>query len=111
MIGQPQTKAEPVPHNPRQPVPQRVEREVLAFTSTWCGGCKADKPKIAELRRQGVKITEIDIAERQDLARKYQIEVLPTYVVLENGVEVQRTNSILAIIAIVKWLLITIITL
>ena len=84
VIGQPQTKPEPVPHCPCQPEQQQVEREVLAFTSPWCGGCRTDKPKLTELRRQGVKITEINV-------------------------EVQRTGSITAIIAIVKWLLIRII--
>ena len=109
VIGQPQTKPEPVPHCPCQPEQQQVEREVLAFTSPWCGGCRTDKPKLTELRRQGVKITEINVDEQADLAERYNIQTLPTYVVLENGVEVQRTGSITAIIAIVKWLLIRII--
>lgn len=111
VIEQPQRESEPVPHNPSQPGEQQVEREVLAFTSPWCGGCRADKPKIAELRRQGVKITEINVDEQPDLAARYNIQSLPTYVVLENGTEVQRTQSITAILAIVKWLLIRIISL
>lgn len=110
VIGQPQTNPEPVPHAPLQPNQVRVEREVLAFTAPWCGGCQKDKAQIAELRDKGVKITEINIDERPDLAQQYNVTVVPTYVVLENGTEVQRTNSILTIVSMLVWLLMKIIT-
>lgn len=106
-IGQPQTNPETVPSDPVTPGPNTiaVEREVLAFTATWCGGCRQDKPQIAMLRERGVKITEINIDERPDLAKQYGVTVVPTYVVLENGVEVERTTSIITIISMIIWLL------
>jgi thioredoxin 1 len=110
VIGQPQTKPEPVPHVPSQPKQQHVEREVLAFTTPWCSACQKDKDEIAELRRKGVKITEINIDERPDLAEQYDVQVVPTYVVLQDGVEVQRTNSIVTILSMVIWLLAKIIS-
>jgi thiol-disulfide isomerase/thioredoxin len=104
-IGQPQTKPEPVPSVPSEPEQVFVEREVLAFSAPWCSGCQKDKPQIADLRSRGVTITEINIDERPDLAEKYGITSVPTYVVLENGVEVERTQSIVTIISMIIWLL------
>ncbi len=80
-------------------------REVLFFTQPSCPPCEADKPKVEELRRKGAKITEINIREQPDLARQYQIRSTPTYVVLEDGVEVERTQSISVLITILVKLL------
>lgn len=76
------------------------ETEILFFTMPGCGPCEQVKPQLEELRRQGTKITEIDIYEHPDLGRKYQITRTPMFVVLEDGVEVQRTSSISALILI-----------
>lgn len=100
-IGQPQTNPETVPSEPATPNTISVEREVLAFSAPWCSGCQKDKPQIAMLRERGVKITEINIDERPDLAEQYGVTVVPTYVVLENGVEVERTTSIVTIISMI----------
>jgi len=80
-------------------------REVLFFTQPGCPPCDRDKPKVEELRQKGVKITEINIRERPDLTRQYQIRSTPTYVVLENGVEIERTQSVSALIIILAKLL------
>ena len=80
-------------------------REVLFFTRPGCPPCEAAKPKVEELRRKGVKITTINIREQPDLARQYQIQSTPTFVVLEDGVEVERTQSISVLITILVKLL------
>ena len=87
-----------------EPVPETIS-EVLFFTQPGCPPCEADKPKVEELRRKGVKITEINIRERPDLMRQYQIRSTPTYIVLEDGVEVERTQSISVLITVLVKLL------
>jgi len=83
-------------------------REVLFFTATWCKPCQEAKPRAEELRKQGMKVTEIDIDKNPELARKYRIKQVPTFVVLEDGVEIKRTNSVLTLIIILvkvlKWI-------
>jgi thiol-disulfide isomerase/thioredoxin len=79
--------------------------EVLAFTAKWCPACQRDKPRLEELRRQGVNLTEIDADEHPELIRKHRIKQLPTYIVLEDGVEVERTGDIILIISIVSAIL------
>ncbi len=84
-------------------------REVLFFSATWCQPCQQAKPRVEELRKQGMKVTEFDIDEHPDLARKYRITQVPTFIVLEDGVEIKRTSSVLTLILILvkvlKWLL------
>jgi thiol-disulfide isomerase/thioredoxin len=94
----PQVEPEP------EPEPE-VTREVLFFTQPGCPPCEEAKPQLEELRHKGVKITEINIRERPDLARQYNIRGTPTYVVLEDGVEIERTQSITVLITILVKLL------
>lgn len=78
---------------------------VLAFTADWCQACQRDKPKLAELRRRGIDVVEIGYDVRPDLVRKYRVRRLPTYIVLQNGEEVERTESILLLIKILRFIL------
>ena len=75
-------------------------REVLFFTSKGCPPCKAAQPQVRAIRRQGVKVTEIDYHANPELVRKYNITKTPTFIVLEDGVEVERTSSITTLILI-----------
>jgi len=86
------------------PTPQTTH-QVLAFTVDWCQACQQDKPKLADLRRQGVEVIEIDYDARPDLVRKYRVRRLPTYIVLKDGEEVERTESILLLIKILRFIL------
>ena len=65
-------------------------RTAKYFTATWCGPCKAFKPIILELISEGYNITIHDIDENQSLASKYGVRSVPTTVIEENGVEVDR---------------------
>lgn len=91
-------------HTP-SPAPKAPRHQVYAFTADWCQACQRDKPKLAELRRRGIEVFEIDYDARPDLARKYRIRRLPTYIVLEDGKEVERTESILLLIKILRFIL------
>jgi len=112
-IGQEAAAEAPIAPGPPQGEQPNLEpalepepaREVLFFTQPGCPPCEAAKPKIAELRAKGVKITTINIRERPDLMQQYQIRSTPTYVVLEDGVEVERTQSISVLITILVKLL------
>ena len=65
-------------------------RTAKYFTATWCGPCKAFKPIILELISEGYNITIHDVDENQELSSKYGVRSIPTTVIEENGVEVDR---------------------
>ena len=60
------------------------------FSATWCGPCKTFKPIMNEIVGEGHSVQFIDIDQSQDLAAKYGVRSVPTTVIEENGIEVDR---------------------
>ena len=60
------------------------------FSATWCGPCKTFKPVMNEIAGEGHSVQFIDIDQSQDLAAKYNVRSVPTTVIEENGIEVDR---------------------
>lgn len=88
---------------------QDTSVRVMAFTAKWCQQCEKDKAELQKLRKQGVEIIEIDVDREPATADRYNVTHLPTYVVEENGVEVERTGSVSVLgtilIALLVWLI------
>jgi thioredoxin 1 len=70
-------------------------KEVLKFSASWCGPCKALSMTLKDIDDLGVEIKEIDIDDQLDLAAQYNIRSVPTLVVLEGGSEVRRKSGAL----------------
>ena len=60
------------------------------FTATWCGPCKAFKPVMTEIMKEGHSVQILDIDDNKELAQQYNVRSVPTTVIEENGVEVDR---------------------
>jgi thioredoxin 1 len=60
------------------------------FSATWCGPCKSFKPVMNEIAGEGHSVQFIDIDQSQDLAAKYNVRSVPTTIIEENGIEVDR---------------------
>jgi len=60
------------------------------FSATWCGPCKTFKPIMNEISGEGYSVQFIDIDQQQDLAARYNVRSVPTTVIEENGMEVDR---------------------
>ena len=60
------------------------------FSATWCGPCKVFKPVMNEIAGEGHHVEFIDIDNMSDLASKYNVRSVPTVVIEEGGVEVDR---------------------
>ena len=60
------------------------------FGATWCGPCKTFKPVMNEVVGEGHSVQFIDIDQQQDLAAKYNVRSVPTVIIEEGGVEVDR---------------------
>lgn len=82
-----------LPRNDFQQQQLSTKGEVLFFNATWCGPCKQMKPIVKKLRHQGYHMRDVDIDRHRDLASKYGIRAVPTFVFLENGDEVNRFSG------------------
>ena len=60
------------------------------FSAAWCGPCKAFKPVMTEIKNEGYSVEFIDIDMLTDLAQQYNVRSVPTVVIEEGGVEVDR---------------------
>ena len=76
-----------------KPVDWNTRGEVLFFNATWCGPCRQMKPIVAQMRRQGYRLRDVDVDRNRNLAEKYGIRAVPTFVFLENGSEVNRFSG------------------
>jgi len=73
----------------RQPQPPPIM--VYEFTNLeTCAPCKQAAPIVKELIHDGYPILVVDLAKKPELAEKFHIEGLPTFVRVENGRETGR---------------------
>lgn len=67
--------------------------KLLDFWATWCGPCKFMEPIVEELEKEltgKVEVEKINVDENPDMAAKYGVMSIPTYVVLKDDKEVER---------------------
>jgi len=70
---------------------------LLDFWANWCGPCKMMMPVIDDIANSmdtSIKVGKVNIDECPELAEKYQVMSIPTFVVLKNGVELDRTVGV-----------------
>ena len=71
----------------------KSEKTVLIdFYAEWCGPCKMMAPvveKIAE-ENSNIKVGKVNIDEESELAIKYGVMSIPTFIVIKNGEVVNR---------------------
>jgi len=65
-------------------------RTAKYFTATWCGPCKAFKPVMNEVLNEGYSVQILDIDANEAMARQYNVRSVPTTIIEQNGVEVDR---------------------
>ena len=65
-------------------------KTIKYFSAVWCGPCKAFKPIMNEIAGEGYSIEFIDVDQEQNKAQQYNVRSIPTVVIEENGVEVDR---------------------
>lgn len=63
----------------------------IDFFATWCGPCKNIAPKVEECAKKytNVVVLKVDVDECEDIAAKYQISAMPTFIVFQNGSKVE----------------------
>ena len=67
---------------------------VLYFTAEWCNPCERTRPVAEELKRDGlIDFVFVDADSEIELVQNFGVKTIPTYILLEDGVEVKRMNG------------------
>lgn len=61
--------------------------ELFDFYADWCGPCKIMAPIIDQLEidRPDITVVRINVDEHRELAEEYQIQSIPTYIMINPG--------------------------
>lgn len=69
---------------------------VVDFYATWCGPCKIIAPKLEEFAERyadKIIVLKVDVDECEELAIKYNISSMPTFVFIKNGSQVESFSG------------------
>jgi thioredoxin-like negative regulator of GroEL len=89
---------------------ETAQRPALVyFTASWCGPCKLmtrlvlTDPAIVQ-SLSNVDHVAVDIDEHSDLASKYGVQAVPTFILLSGGQEVDRSTGFQSVDVFFRWL-------
>ena len=68
-------------------------KNVFYFTADWCSPCKKTRPVVEELKKEGFQFQMIDVDYEQLLAKQFQVKSIPTFILLEDGKELDRVTG------------------
>src|SRR5262249_25562443 len=68
---------------------------LLDFHSERCGPCREMRPAVKELIVKGYPVKSIDIEHSSDLAERFGVSAVPTFIVVDgSGRELDRTSGL-----------------
>lgn len=74
-----------------------MNTKILFFSAPWCGPCRQMKLKLSEEVKKELSIEIIDITEQMEIATKYHVMNVPTFIKTVKDKEVARKTGALTL--------------
>ena len=61
---------------------------LIDFWATWCGPCRAMMPVVEQIANENegkIKVCKVNVDEEAELASKFNVMSIPTFVAINNG--------------------------
>jgi thioredoxin 1 len=73
-----------------------INKHMLKFEGIGCGACKAMEPTWSKLKEKNpdVDFQKIKVEENPEVAERYSVIALPTFIAVSEGIELERTIGI-----------------
>ena len=72
---------------------------IVDFHAAWCGPCRMLAPRLEKLAAEfagQVKIVKVDVDAESELADRFQIQSIPTLVLVTDGQVLGRTHGLVS---------------
>ena len=69
---------------------------LVDFYADWCGPCKSMAPILKQLKaelKDEISIIKINVDSNQQIAAKYQVQGVPTFIIFKNGKQTWRQSG------------------
>ncbi|OKI03122.1 thiol reductase thioredoxin [Streptomyces sp. CB02923] len=66
---------------------------VVDLWATWCGPCRMVSPALEQVARDlagRIKLVKVDVDKNPQLSRRFEVQAVPTLLVLDQGEQVAR---------------------
>ena len=78
-------------------------KRILRFTASWCGPCKSMAMNL-ETANLGLPIEVVDIDIHSDVAAEYGVRSVPTLVLLDENIQIDRIVGTKTVNQLQEWI-------
>ena len=72
---------------------------LIDFWAEWCGPCKMMHPILEEYSKEegAIQVVKVNVDEEADIASKYNIRGIPTFILFEDGEVAKRQTGVMSV--------------